>query len=320
MLRLILLVSTTLTALPVYGIGEPKLPWLFLVREMESSCFVEKFDVASSNAEKLLRLDDCPDDLFVAKNGTRIAWVSDNSYHFRSLSGKKAPYQKIPALNLDFDAVRSSLSVLPPEDVLNKYGPWKMQVSSLGMDPDRRALVHASLHIPSDDTYDYLFVLDEGGWKLLRERHCHRFETSCNFDEMDARSVRHSSWGFEWKVWQNKVLENPYFVGESVKDIPESRLDYREHSRRFSIDEQIVVLQYGTASGPDTGATMLFNVRLVFGEFEPFSLADGQCSASLVGRYILVRQFWGGTLELRDMGTGDTVFGPLKFAAWIDRK
>ncbi len=43
-----------------------------------------------------------------------------------------------------------------------------------------------------------------------------------------------------------------------------------------------------------------------------------QGDASVAHKYLLLQRFWGGGLELIDLETGDSVFGKLKAATWIN--
>ncbi len=109
---------------------------------------------------------------------------------------------------------------------------------------------------------------------------------------------------------------------EVVEDIPNSESNSRKHSRHFSIDGHNVILQFGTTEGPDTGVTLLFGAQLFYEGLEhAIVLAEHQCETSLVGRYLLFHRYFdwsGAALQLIDMTTEISVFGPLKYAVWIN--
>jgi hypothetical protein len=61
-----------------------------------------------------------------------------------------------------------------------------------------------------------------------------------------------------------------------------------------------------------------FGVDLLIDSKSPKNLSRNQCLTSIVGRYILVHEFFEGRFELTDIGTGEAVFSNLSTAAWID--
>ena len=78
------------------------------------------------------------------------------------------------------------------------------------------------------------------------------------------------------------------------------------------------VLEFYTSPSEHTDTLHTFSINLPIDSDPPRNLSKNQCLTSIVGRYILVYEFFRGRFELTDLGTGETVFSNLSTAAWID--
>lgn len=63
---------------------------------------------------------------------------------------------------------------------------------------------------------------------------------------------------------------------------------------------------------------LTFGITRAIDSGQPEPLSEGQCQTSVSGRYLLVDRFFGGGLAVTDMGTGESMLGPLVLAVWLD--
>ena len=86
----------------------------------------------------------------------------------------------------------------------------------------------------------------------------------------------------------------------------------------MSIDGKSSLLTAYTMPSEHSDTQHTFSVDLRIDSELPQNLSANQCHTSLVGRHILVYEFFQGRFELTDLGTGETVLRDLSTAAWID--
>ena len=169
---------------------------------------------------------------------------------------------------------------------------------------------------PADETYGYLYSLNDNVWRLAEEKECHRFDP-CRFDQVTGHSI--SERPSNMTVWHPDFRRNPYFVEKT-----ESKTVYHEDIGwdgvvTLEIDGQRSLLHYGKAESGHCIDDCVYTAGLSLelpGQ-SPFEIATSHANNSIVGRYALV---WSGPwprCELIDLGTGESVFGDLQVASWI---
>ena len=171
---------------------------------------------------------------------------------------------------------------------------------------------------PFDDTDNFVYVLKEGGWVLDKTVYCRRFD-SCRFPSISGHSDNSLQSREQHKIWHGFQLKNPFIVDREVLRYQEANGESSEVGGHltFSFKGSKSVLTYHTLPGPDTGATLTFNIGLQINGGESIELSNAQCETELVGKYLLLYKFWGEGTELVDIETGKSLFGKLKFADWL---
>ena len=84
------------------------------------------------------------------------------------------------------------------------------------------------------------------------------------------------------------------------------------------IDGVSSMLSAFTRPSEHSATNHTLNIDLTIDGNPPKNLSSNQCLTSIVGRYILVYEFFGGRFEVTDLGTGRIVIGDLKAALWLD--
>ncbi len=169
---------------------------------------------------------------------------------------------------------------------------------------------------PADETYGYLYALNNATWRLVEEKQCHRFDP-CRFDQVAGHSI--SERPSNMTVWHPDLRRNPYFV-----DKTESRNVHYEDIGwngivTLEIDGQTSLLHYvkGESGHCLDDCVYTAGLSLELPGQGPVEIAAASANNSIVGRYALV---WSGPwpqCELIDLGTGKSVFGNLQVASWI---
>ena len=90
------------------------------------------------------------------------------------------------------------------------------------------------------------------------------------------------------------------------------------HRHEFEIDGALSTLTAYTSPSEHSDTNHTFGVSLVAGGNAPRELSGNQCLTSIVGRHILVYEFFQGRFAVTDLGSGRTVIDGLKTALWID--
>jgi hypothetical protein len=87
---------------------------------------------------------------------------------------------------------------------------------------------------------------------------------------------------------------------------------------RFDVDGRKAMLAYssGEESHSDYIATSL--VSFSFDDSTPPQELCRSCETSLASRYLLFGDSFEKPCQLIDIGTGDSVLGPLEFATWVE--
>ncbi|NKC01909.1 MAG: hypothetical protein GKR90_25885 [Pseudomonadales bacterium] len=291
---------------------------LLLARQDGSQCLIEVWDARSNSVNSVARLDTCPRRIFAIQNGTEIAFAYEGEIFSKVLGGTDLalPQTKLPSLS--YDDYKTLLTVFPTDEYLAKAHSQEMQVEAIGIHERGAIGIHLKLGMAADDSYDYLFVHERGEWKLLDQKWCHRFD-ACLFETLTYISTHIWSTPDDPRnVWHDAAKQNPYFVDEQKESEWVDDYLVTDVKREFRIEDTNVRLSYSTLPGPDTGATLTSTIRLKIDNKPVITLADGQCLAYLSGRHLLVAQFWGGTLEVMRLDTGESVFGPLRHAKWLN--
>ncbi len=121
-------------------------------------------------------------------------------------------------------------------------------------------------------------------------------------------------------IWHTDISLNPFFSDQLVEmvDLKYERYQAATHQREFKIDGALSTLRAFTSPSEHSDTNHTFGINLSINGDPPKELSGNQCLTSIVGRFILVYEFFGGRFEVTDIGTGTTVVGDLKAAMWLD--
>ena len=121
-------------------------------------------------------------------------------------------------------------------------------------------------------------------------------------------------------IWHPALLYSEYVVfrNEEKHEISPGRFEGAILELGLKIDGNPSILKFYTSPSAHTDTRHTFSIDLSIDSGPPKNLSKNQCLTSIVGRHILVYEFFRGRFELTDLGTGETVFSNLSTAAWIE--
>ena len=100
--------------------------------------------------------------------------------------------------------------------------------------------------------------------------------------------------------------------------MPNERWTGRDAVIDFNVEGATSKLAYSTGEGEHGGGTYTVNVELLDHDGNAIPLTTRQGRNSLADHYLLVQGREWKTVELLDIRPGDSVFGLLAQATWID--
>jgi hypothetical protein len=174
--------------------------------------------------------------------------------------------------------------------------------------------------MPADDSFNFLFRYAGDVWELIDERWCDRWGGGCDFEALPEFSTDLWAWSETRGIWHPDIANNPFLVGQETIPVDLKYENYQgaDQTRIFEIDDVEAILRFFNRPSEHSDTTHTFGIQLSIDGAEPQILSENQCLTSVVGRHILVREFFGGRFEVTDLGTGEVLVGNLKTAAWID--
>lgn len=292
---------------------------LLFAREHDDGCVIGIWDSRSGETSELASIATCPDDLFVSQDRDSIFVLDGNAIQVLSVDGR-ARGGEVILPDLDYRAWLGQMDPRPDQNP--DYLPSMPDLRPIGIgrfDDGALGLV-VSLWMPADDEFHYLFRREAGQWSIVEAHWCDRWGCAETIDSLDFISSNVWSWPESSMIWHENLRLNPYFVDESVELID---LEYESYQatvreRTFEIDGVGSVLRFSTSPSEHSDTNHTFGINLAIGAAEPVSLSENQCLTSLVGRYLLVNEFFGGRFEVTDIGTGKSVVADLQAAMWLD--
>ncbi len=277
---------------------------LVFVREKDAKCEITLWNPYTVQARQLFSSPTCPEDVFVADGKTSI-FVPYNGVlqeiQFGPQVRIKAP---IPLPKID----------LEKRPYFKKYIKWLKPVAAGYLEQNKIGIV-MHIGLPADDSYNFLYALEDGAWVLLEQKHCGCFDT-CRFESLNGRGSGVWDWKRERRVWHPRHTANRYVIDRQFVRQSDVSFNSGKGTLTFGINGRTSILTFFIDPGPDTGATLTFGITL---QVEGQSLAKlpGQCETSLAHKYLLFDRFWVGQ-TLIDLETGESVLGELKLATWIN--
>ncbi len=276
---------------------------LIFAREKDGKCEIGLWNPYTAQAKQLLSSPTCPKHVFVADGKTSIFVPQKDVLQEIQFSPEVRVKAPIPLPKIDPESLAANI---------RKYAKWLRPVAAGYLEGDRLGVI-MRIALPADDSYAFLYALQDGTWVLLDEKYCSRFGF-CGFETLNGRRSDVWSWKQERRVWHPSHASNRYVVDRQV--VRNSDGSPNSGKLTFDINGRTSILTFFIEPGPDTGATLTFGVTLqVAGR--PLAELLGQSETSLADKYLLFDKFWGG-LRLIDLETGDSVLGELKLATWIN--
>ena len=270
--------------------------------------------MTTAQAKQLLSSPTCPKHVFVADGKTSI-FVPHNDVlqeiQFGPQVRVKAP---IPLPKIDPEKHKFKVKNQALAAYIKQYTKWLKPVAAGYLNHNKIGIA-MRIGLPADDSYNFLYALEDGAWVLLEQKHCGRFDT-CRFESLNGRGSGVWDWKRERRVWHPSHTLNRYVVDRKFIRDSEVEFNSGKGTLTFGINGRTSILTFFIAPGPDTGATLTFGITLQV-EGQRIAELPGQCETSLAHKYLLFNRFWVGQ-ELIDLETGESVLGELKLATWIN--
>lgn len=175
---------------------------------------------------------------------------------------------------------------------------------------------------PYDASEAYLYAWKSRMWVLKRHISCGRFD-NCNvaghledgFDQMslfDSVFMRLSR-----QLWNLKNSDNSYLTDLQHKRSSHPGWEAPTYwTAKFDFAGRKSILRYTILHGEDVGSPSPVGVSVRVSKGKKVVICKSGCSASLLGRYLIVYRYFGKGDDLIDLGTGKTIFRGMKFALW----
>lgn len=314
-----------LTALPIfpdYAAAQITPPRLLFAQEAGGACNVRYWYPGAAEAVILARVDECPERLFIDQS-RRIVFVvaADEIRAIRIYPAGEISRTALPDRSYRFWL--DQMKLRPDENV--KYQPSieDMKVIGVRFLDDGSLGVVMSLWMPADDEFHYLFRYADKKWTIVESQWCERWGCDEPNDRSDLlhpdnylSTMDNRSWPETRMVWHPSLMRNDFVISRKEEKIGGSAGERIEVGMSIDGTSSMLTAYISPSEHSDTHHT--FSVDLIIDPKSPQNLSKNQCLTSIVGRHILVYEFFQGRFELTDIGTGEAVFSNLSTAAWID--
>ena len=311
-----------LHALPYDAVAQITTPRLLYAQKADDACNVRYWYQGASEAVILARVDECPERLFVDQSRQVVFVVEDDK--IRAIRIYPAgEISRTPLPERSFKFWLDEMTLRPDENV--KYEPSieTMKVIGVRFLDDGSLGVLMSLWMPADDEFHYLFRYADKNWSIVESRWCDRWGCAEPEDRSDLlhpdnffSTMDGRSWPESRMIWHPSLMRSDFVQSRKEEKVANSSGERIEV--RMSIDGKSSLLTAYTMPSEHSDTQHTFSVDLRIDSELPQNLSANQCHTSLVGRHILVYEFFQGRFELTDLGTGETVLRDLSTAAWID--
>ncbi|MGB5448830.1 MAG: hypothetical protein WBM80_07900 [Woeseiaceae bacterium] len=312
-------------ALPRVVVAQPTSRLLF-AQQSEEDCSIGYWHSRTGETVILGRTPYCPDRLFVSRSRQIVFFVDGKYIRILNIRPTKE-LEPIPLPDLNHEVWLEKMDPRPDDDENYKHGVGMLLPIGIRYLEDGALAAVLNLGMPASDDYQFLFRLDDDGWSIIASRWCHRFGCENPENPSDPfhsgnffSTVDSSGWPEERQVWHPSLIRSGYVVSR-LEDKGEDSLDQYAASAvtlRLKIGDYRSVLTSSNWASEHSGVLSTFGVTLSIDSGPPKILSKQQCVTSIVGRYILVQEYFRGRFELTDLGTGETVMTSLSTAAWID--
>ena len=316
----------TLLLLPGVVIAQFTSPRLLFAQATDEGCNIRYWYEGALEAVNLARMPECPEELFVDATRRKV-FVADNG-RIRTLTiYPAAEADPVPLPDTNHKVWLGQMEIRPEENTNYHLGVGPLRPSGIRYLDDGALGVVMSLSMAADDEYHYLFKLGEDGWSIVATKWCERWgcqdseDISEPFHSQNYLSTRGGqTWPAERMIWHPALFKQAYVVSrnEEKHEVSPGHYDGSIVTLGLKIDGVSSTLATHTGASAHSDSYHTFTIDLVIDGEPPINLSKNQCLTSIVGRYILVYEFFRGRFEVTDLQTGETLFSDLSTAAWID--
>ncbi len=285
---------------------------LLYARQLDSDCEIGVYAGSDASQSIGFEAQACPSVLLVdAERKAAYALIDDDVVTF-DLAAEFTAAVVAKAPNLDLAAYLDGDIEKPHPSLIEEMPSLGLRVRAAGRLPDGSLALHAALDLPFGGSLDYLFAHADGRWSIVDSFGCGNWELDCSFRQLGGTSSNLWSWAEEKLVWHPAIARNPNLRSDAG-EFP------GRQQWRFVVDGVQVVMDVYTFDSAHYDTVYTGGLVLRWDGERELVICDEQCRATIGGRWVLAQRFWGGTLELIDMATGESVLGELAQAVWVDR-
>lgn len=316
----------TLPAFPCDATAQVTPPRLLFAQETADACNIRYWYEGAAEAVILARVEECPERLFLDQS-RRVVFVVDAA-EIRAIRIYPAgEISRTPLPERNYKFWLDQMMLRPDENV--KYNPSIETMKPIGVRffDDGSLGVVMSLWMPADDEFHYLFKYADENWTIVESQWCERWgcdepkdRTNLLHPENYLSTMDGRSWPESRMVWNPSLMQNDYVISRKEEKIETSPGTYSGEKIEvgMSVDGISSILTAYIMPSEHTDTQHTFSIDLLIDAKPPKALSRNQCLTSIVGRHILVYEYFHGRFELTDLGSGETILSNLSTAAWID--
>lgn len=290
---------------------------LLFAQQVDDHCVVGVWDSRSGASTELANIAKCPDEFFVSNDNRSVFIVDDELIRIVSID-KSAADRQVALPDLDYRTWLDQMTPRPDRNPDYLPSMTGMKPNRIGSHDDGSLAVVLRLWMPGDDEFHYLFRHDNGQWSLIDGQWCNRWGCDNALGPSTSKSSR--GWPEARMIWHPALKFNPFLSRQSLEmvDLEYEHYQAATYRNEFEIDGVPSVLIAYTSPSEHSDTNHTFGISLTIDGKPPKELSGNQCLTSIVGRFIVVYEFFQGRFEVTDLGTGTTVIGDLKAALWLD--
>jgi len=295
-------------------------PRFVFARAGAVNCEVILWDLQQDSEQILLsEKGTCQLRLFVNDEANLLIAVSDRDMQVVPLEGHLVAYRiPLPTKQLEeYTALREAkqgkMVRSGPDGILESISA---EVDQVGVSADGEIAIASYYPSIADGTHSRAYVYSGNAWRLADEQYCERADT-CPFQQIIGRSL--NSRPADQSIWHPNVRRNPYYVSRINRPLSQSDGGTGGGTVVLGIDGQNSEIQYSTVGSGYCAIPCTFTnaITLKLPGRDVMQIATNAGNNSIVERYALVWTQPRGHSKLLDLGTGESVFGNLQVAGWV---
>ncbi len=287
---------------------QKKPPDLIFFQKHDRGCDLNLWDPVTRKIRTVFSFESCPKQQDVFVSGFRDTIFIAKGETIQEIVFRPEVITK-PPVRLPFKIGEVQVNGQPRRNSLYRAGYLK----------DGRLAVVKESSLPLEDSYNYLYALEDNKWVLLGVTYCYRYhDYECSFHRLNGRQF--TEWKKESEAWHPMLYLNPFVVARGAVgrlvpglDLPGKRGMY---FITFRFNNRQSTLFYSAEEG-ELGVPYLYTSALHLQtprDTTPVELC-APCRTSIGYKYLL---FYGGNgLKLIDLETGEQLLSTLKYATWV---